>query len=53
MTIIEAPDEVGEALLCIAGKKGNGDDRRQAVEADGLDYEKVRKLVNTILEVCE
>lgn len=52
MIIIEAPDEVGEALLCIAGRKGNGDERKAAVEADGLDYEKVRKLVNTILEVC-
>ena len=41
------------ALLVIAGKYGNGQDRVDALTADGYDYNRVQKCVNELLKVIE
>lgn len=49
--VIELTPVIGLALEVIAGKWGNGDERENALEANGYDYEKVQSCVNDLLEV--
>lgn len=49
--IIDVPEELAAAVLCICGVYGNGEDRKKALKEDGLDPEKVQRIVNAIMEV--
>ena len=49
-TITEAVDEIADAAnRVIAGEFGNGDERREALEAAGFSYEQVQNAVNELL----
>lgn len=49
--IIDVPEELAAAVLCICGVYGNGEDRKKALKEDGLDPEKVQRIVNAIMGV--
>ena len=53
ITAIDIPETFAVALLVIAGKYGNGQDRIDKLTADGYDYNCVQKCVNDILKVME
>lgn len=53
ITAVELPKTFSAALLVIAGKYGNGQDRVDALTADGYDYNRVQKCVNELLKVIE
>lgn len=53
ITAVELPKTFAAALLVIAGKYGNGQDRVDALSADGYDYNRVQKCVNELLKVIE
>lgn len=53
ITAVELPETFAEALLVIGGKYGNGQDRVDALTADGYDYNRVQKCVNELLKVIE
>lgn len=53
ITAIELPETFAVALLVIAGKYGNGQERVDALEAAGYDYNRVQKYVNELLKVIE
>lgn len=51
ITAIELPEVFAAALLVIAGKYGNGQERMGALIAAGYDYNQVQNCVNDILKV--
>ena len=53
ITAIELPEIFATALLVIAGKYGNGQERVDTLTSDGYDYNRVQKCVNDILRVIE
>lgn len=53
ITAVELPKTFAAAILVIAGKYGNGQDRVNALTADGYDYNRVQKCVNELLKVIE
>lgn len=53
ITAVELPEIFATALLVIAGKYGNGQERVDTLTADGYDYNRVQKCVNDILRVIK
>jgi hypothetical protein len=53
ITAVELPELFAVALLVIGGKYGNGQERIDALEADGYDYNRVQKFVNELMRVME
>lgn len=53
ITAVELPKTFAAALLVIAGKYGNGQERVDALSVDGYDYNRVQKCVNELLKVIE
>ena len=53
ITAVELPELMAVALLVIGGKYGNGQERVDALEADGYDYNRVQKFVNELMRVIE
>lgn len=53
ITVVEMPELLSVALLVIAGKYGNGQERVDALTAEGYDYNRVQKYVNELLKVIE
>lgn len=53
VTAVELPELMAVALLVIGGKYGNGQERIDALEADGYDYNRVQKFVNELMRVIE
>lgn len=53
ITAIELPENVAAALLVIAGKYGNGNERINALITDGYDYNQVQQCVNELMKVIE
>lgn len=53
ITAIELPKTFAAALLVIAGKYGNAQERVDSLTADGYDYNHVQKCVNELLKVIE
>lgn len=53
ITALELPKTFAAALLVIAGKYGNGQERVDSLTADGYDYNRVQKCVNELLKVIE
>lgn len=53
ITAVELPKTFAAALLVIAGKYGNGQERVDSLTADGYDYNRVQKCVNELLKVIE
>lgn len=53
VTAFELPELFAVALLVIGGKYGNGQERIDALAADGYDYNRVQKLVNELMRVME
>lgn len=51
ITAIELPATVAAALLVIGGKYGNGQERVDALTAEGYDYSCVQKCVNELMRV--
>nr|DAV40945.1 MAG TPA: CW7 repeat protein [Caudoviricetes sp.] len=51
ITAVELPEIFATALLVIAGKYGNGQERMGALIAAGYDYNRVQNCVNDILKV--
>lgn len=51
ITAIEIPTIVSVALLVIGGKYGNGQERVDALTAEGYDYNRVQKCVNELMKV--
>ena len=51
VTAIELPSIVAAALLVIGGKYGNGQERVDALTAEGYDYSRVQKCVNELMRV--
>lgn len=47
--LIELNDIVALAFEIIAGKWGNGDERKRKLESAGYDYNKVQKCVNDVV----
>lgn len=53
ITAIELPEIFAAALLVIAGKYGNGQERTDMLQAAGYDYNRVQKCVNELMKVIE
>ena len=53
ITAVELPEIFATALLVIAGKYGNGQERIDTLTADGYDYNRVQKCVNELMKVIE
>lgn len=53
ITVVEMPELLSVALLVIGGKYGNGQERVDALTAEGYDYNRVQKYVNELLKVIE
>lgn len=53
ITAVELPETFAAALLVIAGKYGNGQERVDTLTADGYDYNRVQKCVNDIVKVIK
>ena len=51
ITALELPSVVAVALLVIGGKYGNGQERVDALTAEGYDYSRVQKCVNELVRV--
>ena len=51
--LIEVDPVVAVALEVIAGKYGNGEERRKALEKEGYDYSKIQSCVNDLIEIRE
>lgn len=51
--LIELNDIVALAFEIIAGKWGNGDERKRKLESAGYDYNKVQKCVNDLVELMD
>lgn len=51
--LIELNDIVALAFEIIAGKWGNGDERKRKLESAGYDYKKVQKCVNDVVALME
>lgn len=49
--LVKIPDVMSVALLVIAGKYGNGDDRKKKLQAEGYDYSKVQSCVNDLIKL--
>lgn len=53
VTVVEMPELLSVALLVIGGKYGNGQERVDALTAEGYDYNRVQKFVNELMRVIE
>lgn len=53
ITAVELPETFAVALLVIAGKYGNGQERVDMLQAAGYDYNRVQKCVNELMKVIE
>lgn len=53
ITAVELPTTIAVALLVIGGKYGNGQERADALNAAGYDYNRVQKCVNELVKVVE
>ena len=53
ITVVEMPELLSVALLTIGGKYGNGQERVDALTAEGYDYNRVQKYVNELLKVIK
>lgn len=53
VTVVEMPELLSVALLTIGGKYGNGQERVDALTAEGYDYNRVQKFVNELMRVIE
>lgn len=53
MYLVELTDTIAAALEVIAGKYGNGEARRKALKAAGLNPDEVQKCVNDVLALQE
>lgn len=53
ITAVELPETFAVALLVIAGKYGNGQERADALNVAGYDYNRVQKCVNELMKVIE
>lgn len=51
--LIELNDIVALAFEIIAGKWGNGDERKRKLESAGYDYNKVQKCVNDVVALMD
>lgn len=51
--LIELNDIVALAFEIIAGKWGNGDERKRKLESAGYDYNKVQKCVNDLVALMD
>ena len=51
--LIELNDIVALALEIIAGKWGNGEERKRKLESAGYDYNKVQKCVNDVVALMD
>lgn len=49
--LIKIPDVMSVALLVIAGNYGNGDERKQKLQAEGYNYSKVQSCVNDLIKL--
>lgn len=47
------PTVVSVAFEVLAGKYGNNEERRKALERDGYDYNKVQSCVNDLVKLLE
>lgn len=51
--LFELPETVTLALLVIAGKYGNGEERENSLIREGYDYETVQDCVNEIFPILK
>lgn len=51
--LIELNDIVALAFEIIAGKWGNGEERKRKLESAGYDYAKVQKCVNDLIALMD
>ena len=52
-TLIEITPVVAIALEVIAGKYGIGEERKEALEKEGYNYNKIQKCVNDLIALME
>ena len=48
MTMIDVPEKIAAAILVLAGKYGNGEERRKKLEEEGFDYKEIQRIVNDL-----
>ena len=51
--MVKLPETVSVAFEVLAGKYGNGEERRIQLELDGYDYNKVQKCVNELVKLLD
>ena len=51
--LIKLPPVISAALEVLSGVYGNGEERKQRLEAAGYDYQKIQKCVNDLIELVE
>lgn len=51
--MVKIPEVVATALMVCCGYYGNGEERKEALKADGYDYYTVQKCTNDLLEVIQ
>lgn len=49
--MIKIPDTVSVAIMVLAGKYGNGDERRVKLSSEGYNYTKVQSCVNELIKL--
>lgn len=48
MTMIDVPEKIAAAILVLAGKYGNGEERRKRLEEEGFNYREIQNIVNEL-----
>ena len=51
--MVKIPEIVAVALMVCSGYYGNGEERKEALKADGYDYDSVQKCTNDLIEVIQ
>ena len=51
--MVKLPEIVSVAFEVLTGKYGNGEERRNKLELDGSDYNKVQKCVNDLVKLLD
>ena len=51
--MVKLPETVSVAFEVLAGKYGNGEERRIQLELDGYNYNKVQKCVNELVKLLD
>lgn len=53
MVMIDVPVKIAVAILVLAGRYGNGEERRKKLEEEGFNYKEIQNIVNELYPYVE